>query len=1421
MRKFYKNVVCLTMTLLTFGAGSLSFGQISYTQDWEAGGMNSWVDGGTNGGFGTSTTAPCAGTSVRANNYYGGTSTLRSPLLTGTNGGDLTVSFNYKVVTYGDETIGASSADFGTVRVQWATATGGPWTTVYTIDNTTHVVSASCVTASTTFSGLPSTGDVYVRFSATSGNTDADNYVYFDNVAISQGAAPTCLVPSGLATTSLTTSSVGISWTAGGTETDWNIEWGAPGFTPGTGAEIGSDAVSTTPSTTINSLTSSTTYHIYVQADCGGGDESSWVGPLVIYTGYCTPSSTNNATYINNFVTTGGLTNISNLASGYTTGGYLNATSQSVALSEGDAFDFNMAIVGGTVGAAIWVDWNNDLTFQTTERVFNTTGYGNGPFTGTITVPGGTPDGNYRMRALIHFNASNPADACATNTRLESEDYVISVVTIVVPPAPIQEAGIPTCTDGTDLTVTGTPGANETWYWQTSATGTSTANNATTPWTVYENGTYYVRTHNSVYNAWSDASSVVVSNVPTAPAPPTPLAAQNPACTPGTEISVSAAPAGITYYWQGTSNSSSSTTDNASAPYTVATTGTYYVKAYEAATGCWSDPEGILVTVDSQIPANAIASPAEFNYCNDITSAMISAVTAINELDTLTTTLAGGNGCTGGNMFNVTTQSDAVIITGLDVVPNSTGTQNLSVYTKTGVYAGSETTAASWTLLGTYSFTGTMASPIFVDITDFTIPAGTTYAIYAQYDAQYTDVSVGTTYSDANITITAGAGLCGAFTSVNAGRAFNGRVHYAIPVPATATWYDAATGGNVIGTANPLEAVGTSVLPTVSEGTYEFYVASTLGGCQSADRTLVTVNINALNVELTAIDASCNNGNDGSFAVTDTLCGVAPFTYAVDGGAFGPIPSNLAIGSHTVVVRDANADESATYTIVVGSPAGPSGVTVTTLSNDQVVIVWDSNGSETEWNIEWGAPGFTPGTGTEIGADTALDTTFTITGLDGSTEYDIYVSANCGAGTTTGDWDLVNVTTECDPIAALNFCENFEDVALLNCWRVIDGNEDGEQWGIYTGYANSGTQAAGMYTDFLGGDNDDYLVLPRMTLTGNEVMSFAYRAMDSDEPNDFRIVLSTTDANAASFTNVLYEDTVSNETYQTASVDLSAYTGDVYIAFHIPDDGLDGWYLFIDDVCIDICTPTPGTDGTVNVCRTQGTVDLNSVITSDYTHGTWSYAPLSGVVNGSTMNVSALADGTYEVTYVVTTACTSDTTVATINLVSPASAGNNGLLSVCKNQMIDLFGALSGNVDFGGTWYAPNGTPMTSSYFQTGTLAGQSIYKYIVSNGACGADTAEVTVDISNCDFLGLEDVTLLDNVSIAPNPNHGQFQIIGIPGADFTFEVLDLNGRVVRSSAKITSSITNVNLTDVENGVYMVRIVGNDSEKMMRVIKQ
>ena len=70
-------------------------------------------------------------------------------------------------------------------------------------------------------------------------------------------------------------------------------------------------------------------------------------------------------------------------------------------------------------------------TFDTaTETSFNTTSYGSGPFSGSVSVPAGTANGDYRMRIMTDYSDSNPDDnACAFNaTRGEVEDYKITVI---------------------------------------------------------------------------------------------------------------------------------------------------------------------------------------------------------------------------------------------------------------------------------------------------------------------------------------------------------------------------------------------------------------------------------------------------------------------------------------------------------------------------------------------------------------------------------------------------------------------------------------------------------------------------------------------------------------------------------------------------------------------------------------------------------------------------------------------------------------------------------------------------------------------------------------------------------------------------------------------------------------------------------
>ena len=84
---------------------------------------------------------------------------------------------------------------------------------------------------------------------------------------------PSCPGVSALTATAAGANSIGLSWTAGGTETEWEVEHGPTGFTKGTG---NISLVNTSPNTTISGLSPSTAYDFYVRAVCGAGDTSLW-----------------------------------------------------------------------------------------------------------------------------------------------------------------------------------------------------------------------------------------------------------------------------------------------------------------------------------------------------------------------------------------------------------------------------------------------------------------------------------------------------------------------------------------------------------------------------------------------------------------------------------------------------------------------------------------------------------------------------------------------------------------------------------------------------------------------------------------------------------------------------------------------------------------------------------------------------------------------------------------------------------------------------------------------------------------------------------------------------------------------------------------------------------------------------------------
>jgi len=129
--------------------------------------------------------------------------------------------------------------------------------------------------------------------------------------------------------------------------------------------------------------------------------------------------------------------------------------------------------------------------------------------------------------------------------------------------------------------------------------------------------------------------------------------------------------------------------------------------------------------------------------------------------------------------------------------------------------------------------------------------------------------------------------------------------------------------------------IATTLSTTVSPTANTNYTFSVLdGNACSVISPVVTVNVSAVTVALTPVNVTCNGGNDGSFAEGAITCGTAPLTYSVDGGVFGPIPTNLTAGTHDVIVRDAGLNISTPVSLVISQPAP---IEITTVGSPVVV----------------------------------------------------------------------------------------------------------------------------------------------------------------------------------------------------------------------------------------------------------------------------------------------------------------------------------------------------------------------------------------------------------------------------------------------------------------------------------------------------
>src|SRR5690606_13732192 len=199
---------------------------------------------------------------------------------------------------------------------------------------------------------------------------------------------------------------------------------------------------------------------------------------------YCTPSYTYNCgsgDNLNSFKITGhGSSVINDLNTGCTASGYLdNSTAiPAVDLLPGQSYpvEINTTYSAGWENASIWIDFNNDGTFDdTTEKLLTDLSLNSSPAfsTASIAIPLTASSGIRRMRVRVVYNATG-VNACANTSYGETHDYSVNILSLTpctgTPTAGTASATQRTCAgDPFTLLLTGsTVGGNLTYQWQSS-----------------------------------------------------------------------------------------------------------------------------------------------------------------------------------------------------------------------------------------------------------------------------------------------------------------------------------------------------------------------------------------------------------------------------------------------------------------------------------------------------------------------------------------------------------------------------------------------------------------------------------------------------------------------------------------------------------------------------------------------------------------------------------------------------------------------------------------------------------------------------------------------------------------------------------------------------------------------------------------
>ena len=453
----------------------------------------------------------------------------------------------------------------------------------------------------------------------------------------------------------------------------------------------------------------------------------------------------------------------------------------------------------------------------------------------------------------------------------------------------------------------------------------------------------------------------------------------------------------------------------------------------------------------------------------------------------------------------------------------------------------------------------------------------------------------------------------------------------------------------------------------------------------------------------------------------------------------------------------------------------PTGVTFSNITTTGADVAWTppSIGSPSSYSIYVGTTTTNPAATAAPTVSGVTGTTYTLSNLQPSTKYYVWVRSKCSATDSSGWSNIANFSTACGTIATPTATVESFATFPATCWTFAQGYIDqtmttvtsSTSYWVQDDFANvTSPLNKSAKINIYGTLRKDWLITPSYDLGagGNKKLDFDLAlttfadvtANNLDSDDKLAVFISTDNGTTWSSANILRQwssNTPISNTGEHISIPLTGYTGVVKFAFYGEStaSGADN-DIFIDNVAV-VLNPLPVTLKAFTGERRGNANQLS-----------WSTATES---NNKGFELQRSVDGT---TY---------TSISFVN--SKAENGNS-------NQTLNYA-------------YTDEKIAATASYYYR--------LKQVDKDGK---------YNFSNAVFIKGAKATKLELVSVYPNPAKDQLNIsIASPKADnVTFIVTDMTGKVVLQQRKAVANGDNLlqlNVQQLSQGSYLLKAICAD----------